>query len=592
MRRFRLMPPFRTAALAACATLTAVILATSATGWRHAAAVPGLPAAVHGLPAAAPASQQQVARSPHGMVVSGSPIASSIGAAVLEQGGNAVDAAVAMAFTLSVVEPSMSGIGGRTQILLRTAAGEFAGIDGTTEVPAAYPYGAVAADDDAYGYATVAIPGTVAALAAALERYGTLPLASALEPAIRLADDGFPLPADEAQRIAGAAAQLAEFDGARRYFLRDDGAPYAAGDLFVQRDLARTLRIIAAEGARGFYHGSIARRMEEDVRHHGGWLTAADLASYQAEPALLVHGSYRGYDMTATYLPASGATTIQVMHILENFDLGSSVGSAEWAALVASALLLGFADRGADLGTREQKAETLTSKAFAARRARDIRVPRNSPPPRWLIELEAELELEPEPAHTTHLSVADARGGVVALTQSVGPNMGSKVAAPGLGFVYAATMGYLGSMQPGARPLSSQSPIIVHRDGNIAYVAGAAGARRIISALVLALSRAIDEQLPLHEALAAPRLHATPTAIDMEVRPGTAWSGAQLERLGTLGFAARQRSDAPYFARINAIAYETATGMFTGVADPRWAGAAIAPARTPLELKPAPPPHR
>jgi gamma-glutamyltranspeptidase/glutathione hydrolase len=525
--------------------------------------------------AVAQSQPTQIAHSPHGMVVSGSPIASRVGAAVLESGGNAVDAAVAAAFALSVVEPTMSGIGGRTQILIRTPAGEFAGVDGTTEVPAAYPQGAVAADEAAYGYGTIAIPGTVAALAAALERYGTLSLARVLEPAIELAQDGFPLPAEEAERIAGVAAQLAEFAGSRQYFLRADGTPYRAGERLVQRDLARTLRTIARAGPDGFYRGVVAQRIAEDVTRNGGWLQVADLTRYRADPAVLVRGNYRGFDLIGTYLPASGATTIEILHILEQFELRDIVGSPRWAALLASASLLAFADRAdASIGTPEQKPAVLTSKAWAAQRARAIQLPprpARAPQPRLLPDL--------EPAHTTHLSVADARGGVVALTQSVGPIMGSKVAAPGLGFVYAATMGYLGSLRAAERPSSSQSPLIVERDGKLALVLGAAGARRIISAIVAALSRAIDQRLTLPDALAAPRLHATATAVDVEVRPQAAWSASQLAELRTLGFTVRERAEAPYFGRIHAIGYDPVSRTFTGVADPRWTGAAVAPRR-------------
>jgi gamma-glutamyltranspeptidase / glutathione hydrolase len=521
----------------------------------------------------------QVLSSPHGMVVSGSAIASAIGAAMLEAGGNAVDAAVATAFALSVVEPSMSGIGGRTQILIRTPSREFAGFDGTTQVPSHYPSGATAADEAAYGYGTIGIPGTVAALAAALEGHGTMSLARVLEPSIRLAAGGFVLPADEAGRMASAAAQLAESEGARRYFLRADGTPYRAGERLVQPDLARTLSAIAQRGPQAFYTGEIAQRMAEDIRHNGGWVSEEDLRRYTAEPALLARGSYRGYDITGTYLPASGATTIQILHILENFPLQQTVGTPRWAALLASALLIGFADRTIELGTPEEKVRWLTSKERAAQRAAEIRLPAGADVHDGAWPAAAEHTLEP--AHTTHLSVTDAAGGAVALTQSIGPNMGSKVAAPGLGFLYAATMGYLGDVSAGERPWSSQSPLILERDGEVAYVVGAAGARRIISAIVATLSRAIDEGLPLPEAMAAPRLHASASTLDMETRPAAAWTDDQLEAVRQLGFTVRPRDDAPWFARINGIARDPATGVFTGVADSRWTGAAAAPRRVP-----------
>lgn len=508
-------------------------------------------------------------RSRDGMVVSGSAIASGVGARVLGAGGNAVDAAVATAFALSVVEPTMSGIGGRTQVLIRTAEGAYFGVDGTTEVPAGYPRGELPFDDDgAWGYRTVAIPGTVAALAAAQEAHGTWPLARVMAPAIALADTGFALPVDEAERIAAVARRLGESDGARHHFLRADGTPFGGGERFVQRDLAAVLRAIAERGPAAFYTGDVARRMADDVTANGGWLTYDDLAGYRAEPAELVRGSYHGYDLVGTYLPASGATSIQALHILENFDIAGRVGTAEWAALLAQSLEQSFEDRARAIAAQDIGAAELTSKARARELAGRVRVP-----------AAAGRHLPYESPFTTHLSVADGRGGMVALTQSVGPTMGAKVVTPGLGFAYAATMGYLGDIGPGDRPMSSQSPLIVERDGAPVLVLGGAGARRILSAIVGVISRTVDEGLALPEALAAPRLHTTSGRIDLEVRDGAAWPAEAVADLRELGFEVRTRDEATYFARINAIAREP-DGTLVGVSDPRWTGKAVAPART------------
>jgi gamma-glutamyltranspeptidase/glutathione hydrolase len=513
-----------------------------------------------------------IVRSARGMVVSGSPMASAVGARILEQGGNAVDAAVATAFALSVVEPTMSGIGGRTQLLIRTQRGEYFGIDGGTAVPTAYPPGTVPANDEAYGYQTIGVPGTVHALATALARHGTMPLARVLAPAIVLARAGFILTAAEAARIAGDSARLTQSEGARRYFLKTDGSTYRAGERLIQTDLARTLETIANAGARAFYTGALAREMVDHLRAHGNWMQLSDLERYAADESLIVRGNYRGYELIGTYLPASGVTTIETLHILENFDLASIAGTTRWAALLHQALLLAFDDRVANLGTPEQKAATLVSKAHARARASSIRIPTRSPPapaaPRFRVR---------EGANTTHLSVADARGGVVALTQSLGPNMGARVAAPGLGFLFAATMGYLGDVKPGDRPFSSQSPLIVTQNGELRFALGGAGARRIIPAIVAVLSRTIDEKLPFAQAMAAPRLHALPERIDMENRSAARWTEAQAAELRSFGFTVRLRDDAPYFARIHAIHFDPATRQFVGVADPRWQGAAAAP---------------
>lgn len=500
------------------------------------------------------------------MVVSGSAIASQVGADVLARGGNAVDAAVATAFALAVVEPTMSGLGGRTQMLVRTAAGEYQGIDGTTQVPVGYPRGAVPSDESQSGWPAIAIPGTVAALAAALEVHGTWSLAQVLEPAILLAAEGFALPDDEARRIAGVASTLRHSEGARRHFLRADGSPYDGGDRFVQTDLAAVLRAIAEDGPSVFYTGWIARRIADDARANGGWLSYDDLAHYRAVPAEIVRGSYRGTDIVGTYLPASGATAIEALHILENLDLHGRVGSAAWAALVAQALLLAFEDRDSALAAPgEIGPADLVSKALARRLAERIPIP-------------VPGEEEFEPAHTTHLSVADGRGGIVALTQSVGPTMGAKVATPGLGFIYAATMGYLGDVAPGDRPMSSQAPLILEHDGAPVMVLGGAGARRILSAIVAVLSRVLDGGMTLPDAMVAPRLHPTGGRIDVEVHDGARWAEDVMTDLHTLGFNVRTRDEPPYFARLNAIGWEP-DGNMVGVADGRWRGAAVAPRR-------------
>ncbi len=515
---------------------------------------------------------QQIGRSPRGMVVSSAPLATDVGREILEAGGNAVDAAVATAFALAVVEPSMSGLGGRTQILIRTGDNEFVGIDGTTEVPAGAPADDPDGDADSFGYRTIGIPGTVAALASAATSYGTKPLPELIAPALALAESGFTLPAEEAMRFSSAANQLGESDGARSYFLDGGTGAPAAGETFVQHDLARVLRAIADEGPDVFYRGWIAESISVDMERNGGFLRRADLAAYTARPSLIARGNYRGYDLIGTYLPASGATAIEALHILAQFDLAARAGSSEWVALVTQALLISFEDRVADLGPPHQHAQTIVSKEWAAERSADVwdpGIPPSSPvtrPPATVPEFES--------AHTTHLSVADADGMLVALTQSLGPSMGSKVATPSLGFLYAATMGYLGESAPGDRPFSSQSPLIVMRGGEPAFVLGAAGARRIISAIVSVISRIVDQETSLEQAMAQPRLHPTEGKIVLERHDAISWPATVVNDLREFGFTAETRSTASYFARIHGISWDAAAGEFVGVADPRWVGTA------------------
>jgi gamma-glutamyltranspeptidase/glutathione hydrolase len=457
-------------------------------------------------------------------------------------------------------------------MLIRTPGGDFVGIDGTTEVPANAPATNPEADEDAYGYGTIGIPGTVAALAEAARSYGSLPLADLVAPAIQLAEEGFVISADEAGRIAGVAGELRESAGARSHFLRPGGSPYQVGDRLAQPDLARVLRAIAQGGAPVFYRGWIAESIAVDMERNGGLVTRGDLATYRAESSLVGRGNYRGYDLVGTYLPASGATTIEALHILEQFDLTGRAGSAEWLALVAQALLLSFEDRVADLGPPEQHARKIVSAEWAASRAAQIRDPQ-AVVEGSLLDGAAPLAAW-EPPFTTHLSTADTAGCLVALTQSLGPTMGSKVATSGLGFVYAATMGYLGELEPGQRPFSSQSPLLVIGENRPVYVLGAAGARRIISAIVAVVSRIVDQGLPLADAMAEPRFHPTPETVYLEMRDQTSWSTAAVGDLRSFGVKPEARASASYFARIHAIEYDPATGEFLGVADPRWNGSA------------------
>ncbi|MGW8268177.1 MAG: gamma-glutamyltransferase family protein, partial [Longimicrobiales bacterium] len=513
-----------------------------------------------------PTTFSREASSELGMVVSGNPYASHAGAEMLEAGGNAVDAAVATAFALGVVEPSQSGIGGRTQALVGLPDGSFFGIDGTTQVPLGYD--AQTAPRVERGYPTVAIPGTVKALTRLLSEFGSLPLERVLAPAIRYAEGGALLTEGEARRIAAVAEGLREYEWASRSFLKPDGSPYAGGDTLVQPDLAETLRRLAREGPGVFYEGDLARRMADDIQGHGGFVTMEDLRHYEARDAILARGSYRGRELVGTYLPASGATVIEILHILENFPLGA-MSEPERAAVLSQALLLGFEDRDdSQFDPPEEVVTRLTSKAWAAGRAQEIQGAReDGSPEEW--------------PHTTHVSVADRNGMVVAMTQSLGPTLGSWVVTPGLGFVYAATTGgYLADAPPGGRPWSSQAPLIILEDGSPRYVLGGAGARRIVSALVSVVSRLLDQGMGLSEALAASRLHPSGGGVTLEdgaePEPG---AGASLEGVG---FRVDTRPFSTWFALLNAIEIEGRSEgegrEFLGVADPRWAwGGAVGP---------------
>lgn len=510
------------------------------------------------------------ATSSAGMVVTGSPYATEAGVRVLEAGGNAVDAAVAAAFGLAVAEPTQSGLGGRTQMLLRMADGTVRGIDGTTQVPAVYD--AATAPKGEHGHGAVGIPGTVAALTRALSEHGTLPLATVLGPAVGFARDGIALPAGEARRLAGVASELDPSSEVARLFYGPGVTPLEAGAALVQPELAAVLQALADEGPDAFYRGDIARRIAEDMAAHGGFVTLKDLADYRAVESDVGRGTFAGAEVVGSYLPASGVTVIEILQIVDRLEMAPS-DEGMWAATLAEALLAGFEDRESAEATLSppEAVAWLTSDSLAERRAGEIASK---------LRVDAVTAMNPhsgisatafddgsEPAFTTHISVADTFGNVVALTQSLGPTLGARVVTPGLGFLYASTLGgYLTGGGPGYRPWSSQAPLVVVREGTPTLVIGGAGSRRILSALVGTLTRALREGVPLDQALSGPRLHPTGPRVDVQ----EGWAAA--EALERLGYEVTLR-ESSYFARLNAVEI-LSPRFFRGVGEPRWSESA------------------
>lgn len=525
---------------------------------------------------------QQDAFSRAGMVVTAHPVATRVASEILRAGGNAADAAVAAAFAVAIVEPSMNGIGGRNQILIRTAEGKTSGIDATTEVPSSYdPLKALPA---LVGYPTIGVPGALAGLAFLHEKYGTTKWNVLLAPSIRLAESGFILLPGEAARQAAAADTVRDFPGSQEVFLDDAGQPFEAGDTFTQHDYARSLRRIARHGPSAFYEGRIARKMARDISSHGGWVDRASLAAYEARPAEIVRGSYRGFDLVGLGSPAAGMVAIVALQILETFPM-AELDPPSWAIVVAEAIRLAFEDFDEFDGRPETLKRTL-SKQHAQTRAAEIVLAR--PPVAVAHARAGELPaaeslagqdrlMEPHgEGHTTHLTIVDGQGMAVAITQTLGLSLGSKVATPGLGFLYATTMGgYLGDVLPGQRAVSSISPFLVERDGKPLMVLGAAGGRRIPSAVVQAICRHLDQGLELPRSLAAPRVHpGSEGTILLETAPG-GWDAATIEAIGVQGYLTEEIPRAGVFGRVHGVLVQ-GDGI-VGAADPDWEGSAEAP---------------
>jgi gamma-glutamyltranspeptidase/glutathione hydrolase len=515
---------------------------------------------------------QKIVRSKNGVVTTAHPLATTAGVTMLAAGGNAMDAAVAAAFTLSVVEPSMSGIGGRAQILIYTPTRGVHGIDATTQAPPFYKFKDTLAVE--YGYETIAVPGVVKGLTDGLSEFGSLPLEQVMTPAISYANNGFTLLPGEAFRQESVNEVLKEFSGTWQYYLTKDSAAKKAGDWIIQSDLAKVLKAISKKGPDVFYRGWIAQAMVRDVRQNGGFLTLESLENYRAEKSHIVSGSYRGYGIKALWLPAYGAITIEALHILEQLPVNLNE-EREWARAVYHAVKAAYLDK------KEQKtlddAVRFTSTSWAKKRALETPLMNgpesdgsNTGSKDSIPEIEKDLN-----GHTSHLTVVDKNGMIVSLTQTIGPTMGSKVATPGLGFLYAQTMGgYLGEVEPNLRVPSHISPVIVFKDDKPLLALGAAGGSRIPSSIVNVISKIIDYEMPLSEALYAPRVHPLEEGINLEVVDGTRWNEDDSTYFSQLGYTVEMRRLPGKFGRIHAVMLDTLTGEWIGCADPDWEGTA------------------
>ncbi len=527
--------------------------------------------------AAASQSVRQSGQSNAGMVSSAHPLATDAGVAILELGGNAADAAVAAGFAVAVVEPTMNSIGGRNQILIRTPDGEFHGIDGTTQAPWDYDYDT--APQASYGYPVIGVPGALAGLLKLHEEHGSLPLSTLMASAIDLAQNGFRVLPQDAIRQASGLAQAREFPGTIDAYYRGGENGYRAGELLVQPDYAKTLRLIASEGREVFYEGEIAEKMAADLAANGSAVTLEAFNDYVAEDSRIVRGSYRGYELVGMGIPAAGVLSIQALQVMEKFE-PSSMSEAEWFAVTGQALSLASRELRV-LGT-DTAAARATSKEWATQLARQIAAPNTSRSTRGGSLLLPPLEDRGDlfGGHTTHLSTADHNGMFVSLTQTLGPTMGSKVVTPGLGFLYASTLGgYLGRMEPGERARSNICPFMVLRDGEVILVLGAAGGGLIPPAVVHAITRVIDFGMSLPQALAEPRVAgARGGGYSAETSPGIGWTTPELEEMRNLGIQVTETARTGAFGRVHGIQFDPATRTWIGAADPDWEGTARGPA--------------
>jgi gamma-glutamyltranspeptidase/glutathione hydrolase len=524
-----------------------------------------------------------------GVIATESPAAARAGRAVLERGGNAIDAAATTVFALNVARPQSCGIGGGGFLLYRRHDGAVRALDfRETAGEQASPtmFSGPGLHQQFAGHKTVGVPGTLAGMAEALRRYGTISLATAIAPAERLARTGFRVPLS----LQGAAAQNAErlalFPATAAEFL-PGGRPLAAGTILRQPQLAATLRRIERGGIAAFYRGIIARRIVRDMRtprpqtQDAGLLTLRDFAAYRPVWRAPITGAYRGRRILGFPPPTSGGVAIQEMlNILEGFDLaGAGQSSALGDHLIAEAEKIAFADRGeylADPDFVRMPIGGLVSKAYAAQRRDDIDADRAKAfaAGRFAMPFRAADVADHNPAGTTtHVSIIDSRGNAVAVTCTIEQEFGSTVMAPGTGFLLNNELtdfgapGTANEPAPGKRPRSSMSPEIVVRDGKPVLVTGGAGGARIIMGVLFSILGTVDYGLDLPQAVDAERLDNLGSSRlnieDARVDPAVL---AALDARGHLLVREGEYGPRP---RVQLAGIDPATGVRTAVSDSR-----------------------
>lgn len=468
------------------------------------------------------ACEKRSAVADRGMVVTNHPLASAAGAEMLANGGNAIDAAIAALFTLSVVEPMMVGIFGGGTALMRLADGREVVLDGLSTAPAAsrpdsfepvsdrWPdYMEVKGRANAVGPRAVASPGTLKGWCEALERHGKLDLAAVMDPAIRYAARGFRATQLLHECIQVAGPDLAR-DKAASALLLPGGNALPAGALLVQPELADTLRTIAQEGPRALYGGAIGAIAAEYLERNGSLLTAADLLEYRTVDRQPVRGTYRGVEIVGAPPPTSGGVHIvQMLNLLEGYDIaGLGFGTAETLHLLLEVMKIAAADRvaaTADPAFVQTPVERLMSKAYADLRRPEIRATAAG-------SFAARI-LQNESHDTTHVTVADGDGSIVSSTQTLNSLFGARIVIPGTGmipnnymYLFDPHPGKALSLAPGKRLTSTQSPLLGYRDGKPWFALGLPGGFRLYASAMQGVINLIDHGMTLQEAVEAPRV--------------------------------------------------------------------------------------
>ncbi|WP_025660866.1 gamma-glutamyltransferase [Rhizobium sp. IBUN] len=466
----------------------------------------------------------------HGMVVTAQHLATDVGVGVLKNGGNAVDAAVAVGYALAVVYPTAGNIGGGGFMTIRLKDGKTTFLDFRERAPLAATKtmyldakGDIVPRASLDGYLAVGVPGSVMGFETAREKYGTKSRQDLLAPAIRYAKEGFTLEQGDVANISGSAKRLAKDEAAAKIFLKAEGKPYAAGEKLVQPDLAAVLSSIADKGPDAFYKGMPADAITKASQAKGGILAKEDFEQYAVRELKPVECSYRGYDIISSPPPSSGGVIIcEILNVLEDYPLSFlGYGSAETVHLMVEAMRHAYVDRNAALGDPdfvENPMSTLLDKSYAKAIRAKIDPYKSS----------TSADLKPlgakESVETTHYSIIDDEGNAVAVTYTLNGSFGAGVVAPGTGILlnnemddftskpgvpnlYGLVQGEANAIAPKKTPLSSMSPTIVTKDGKPFMVIGSPGGSRIITITLEAILNVIDFGMDISQAVNAPRIH-------------------------------------------------------------------------------------
>ncbi|MCC6589732.1 MAG: gamma-glutamyltransferase [Bryobacterales bacterium] len=526
------------------------------------------------------------------MVSSASGVASEAGVEILRKGGNAVDAAIAVAFALAVTYPTAGNIGGGGFMIVRMADGRAAAIDYREMAPAGAhkriflnEQGEVIPNASKTGYRAVGVPGTVAGMALTREKFGKLRWQELVAPARRLAADGFPVSYAFGRSLRGLEAKAAGFPETVRVFLRDRKY-YQEGETFRQPELAATLARIAEQGPREFYEGQTARLLAREMAEHGGLITQDDLRQYQAIAREPIRGTYRGYDLLSMPPTSSGGLLLaQMLKMLERFDLASlgHNSSAKYHLLIET-MKRCYADRAAyvgDPGFVQVPVLPLLAPSYIEERVRSIDRGRATPS----ADIREGKPDVKESADTTHFSVVDGEGNAVSNTYTLRDGYGSGITVPGAGFLLNNVMdefaakagapnafgfpaGEANTIAPGKRPVSSQTPTIAVKDGKLAFVVGSPGGTTIPNTVLQVVLNLIDHGMNIQEAIDAPRIHHQwlPDVVKYE-KYGLA--ADVIRGLESRGHKLQPPQEAGTIGMVHGIQIEAATGVRLGASDSR-----------------------